>query len=334
MNKALTLATLISVAAVPAFAESYKVAHFTSQTSSSAGFDQDFANRVTEATNGDTTFEFFWSGSLGAGGEIVHLLGGNAIKIGGSAPAYYPSELPISGLTNSLPALFDDVETAMRVQRKLTTQNPLFLEEAARAGIYPIVQHGLATSRLMCNKPVATAADLSGLKVRTYGYFLPAALSAIGMTPVSVNIAEIYEGLERGVIDCVAISYATATAYKIEEVAKYWSDINLGAFSGPTLYASHTTYFDEWDDSLRAIVDEASSRVFEEEITDHTALDEAALVKAKSAGVEVIPFNEQAKIDEMIPDMLELWEKKQVDDGMAADVAAEVVTVVRAELGR
>ncbi|MCL1485938.1 MAG: TRAP transporter substrate-binding protein DctP [Marinobacter sp.] len=336
MKQALTLslASLLSVAALPANAQNYRVAHFTPQTSTTAHFDQKFAQLVTDATGGKTTFEFFWGGALGSGAEIVHLLTGGAIKIGGSAPVYYPSELPISGLTNSLPTLFDDVETAMRVQRRLTTGNPLFLKEASSIGIYPLVQHGLSASHLMCTKPVSTVTDLSGLRVRTYGYFLPAAMSAIGMTPINMGTTEMYEGLERGMIDCVAVSYGTASSYKIAEVAKYWSDINLGALSGPVLYASQTTYFNDWDDTMRAIVNEASSKVFEEEISYLSTFDEEALEKAHEAGVELIHFTEQAKVNEMIPNMLDLWEERQVSTGMPADVAAEVVSAVRAELGK
>lgn len=333
MKLAITFASILTATALSASAENYKVAEFTSQNSSSAALDQKWAQLVTEATGGKTTFEFFWSGSLGAGPEIVHLLSGGAIKIGGSAPAYYPSELPLAGLTNSLPAVFPDVETAMRLQRKLTTEHPQFLAEAERVGVYPIIQHGLTPSRLMCTKPVSTLADLSGLKVRTYGYFLPVAVTAIGMTPISVSISEIYEGLERGVIDCAAVSYATADAYKLEEVAKYWSDINLGAFSGPTVYASHNTYFNEWDETMRDIVNKASMEVFEEEIVQLAALEAKALAKAQEAGVEIVPFSEQAEVDAAIPDMLTLWEEKQVGDGMDPAIAAEIVSEVRAEIG-
>ena len=334
MKYAIAPAALLALAAIPAGAEDYKVAHFTTANSSSAAFDQAFADKVTEKTGGDTTFEFFWSGSLGSGAEIVHLISGGAVKIGGTAPAYYPSELPIAGLTNSLPGVFPDAEAAMRAQRALTTSNPLYLAEAERVGVYPIVQHGLASSHMMCTESFSTVADLAGRKVRTFGYFLPVAVSALGMTPVSLATSEIYEGLERGVIDCVAVSFNTAQSYKVYEVAKYWSDINLGALSGPTLYAGYDIYFNEWDDAMRAIVDEASAAVFEDEIANLSALEAQAVAVAEADGARLIPFTEQDKVDGLLPDMLALWQEKQVADGMDAGTAAAVVDAVRAELAK
>lgn len=313
-------------------ADTFQVANFGPDSTGMAKFDKILAEEIARATDGAIEFQFFWAGSLGAGNEIVPLVAGGAVPFGVTAPAYYPSEMPIAGLINSLPGTFRSVADAMKAQQELSANNADYLAEYEQVGVYPIYHHGLPTLRLMCTKPVKTMDDMKGLKVRTFGYFLPVGFSSLGFVPVTVPIQDQYESLSRGVIDCVATNYATAVGYKLQEVAPYWSDVNLGAFSGPTLYMKYDTYFNEWDDATRRVVDQATMKVFEQELAELDALDEIALKQAVEEGVEAISFEDQEKVDETMPDMLVVWKDRQMEDGMDEVLATRVTDAVRGYL--
>lgn len=320
----------LAIASLTAGAETIKVAHFSTQASSTAKTDEYFADLVSKATNGKTKLQFFWSGSLGAGNEIVHLIRDGAIQLGTSAPAYYASEMPIAGLTNGLPFVFKDVAVAMDLQDHLSRTNAHAVAEYKRVGVFPIVQHGLTPSHLMCTKPVEKFADLEGLKVRSFGFFLPIALQSLGMVAVSMPLTDTYEGLQRGSIDCVAVSYATAGAYKFHEVAKHWSDVNFGASSGPAMYASYKNYKEGgWSKDFIAIVDAAAKKAEAKEKVDVVRLDDDFLAKAIAGGAKLVKFPDQKKVDQTVPDMLKVWRDKQVKDGMSVATADELVAAVR-----
>lgn len=313
-------------------ADTLKVAHFTPETTTFGKYDKKFAEKLAEATGGKTKLQFFWAGALGTGNEIIPLIAGGAISLGVTAPAYYPSEMPITGMLNSLPTTFKTVAEAMNAQRNLSSTNEHFLAEFKKVGVYPILQHGLSTLHLMCTKPIRTVADMKGLKIRTFGYYLPLAFSKLGFVPVTVPLQDQYEALGRGVIDCVPTSYGIAMAYKLDEVAKYWSDVNLGAFAGPAMYVNHDLFFNVWSEEKRNLVKKAAAEVFAEESVQLDLIDKEAAEAAKAKGVEILAFEEQDKVDAATPDMISAWEEKQIRDGMAEDLAKAVAAAVRAQI--
>lgn len=335
MTKMMTAIAALMVAAAPLTAEAktYKIAHFTPDNKANAVADKDFAQAVTDATNGDVTFEFFWGGSLGAGNEIIHLISDGALELGVTAPAYYSSEMPIAGLTNGTPFLFKNIASAIELQDSLSRTNQHFLDEYKRMGVFPVLQHGLTPSRLMCTRQVGTFADLAGLKVRSFGYYLPAALESLGMVPVTMALGDMYEGLQRGTIDCIAVSYSTAMAFKMHEVAKYWSDINMGASSGPVMYTTWANYKEGgWSEDFIKTVDEAAAKAMAAEPAYLENLDAEALKTVIAGGVTFTPFADQEKVDATVPDMVGLWRELQVKNGMDAAIADEIAGAVSAAI--
>lgn len=330
--KYLVSAAILAVAIpVAAGAQTMQVAQFYSEHGIQPATDKYFAELIAAATG--AKFEFFWSGSLGGQGEILHLIRDGALQLGVSAPSYYASEMPVTTLLNGTPFLFKDVAAAMDMQFNLSQTDESYLAELKKMGVFPILQHGLAEIRLMCTKPVAKFEDLAGLKVRTYGYFLPKSVEALGMVPVTLAFTEIYEGLQRGVVDCVATNYESAAAIKVHEVAKHWSDVNMGASAGPTFYTSWKNYKEGgWTPEFIAAVDKAAVEAMEFEKKTQVEAEKKALEAAAAAGVTLHAFADQARVDEAAPDILALWEEQQIGNGMAADTAREVVETVRAGL--
>ena len=330
MSKSLTCGAFLASMMVGgiAAAETYQVAHFTPESTPMGHYGKIFGEKLAAATNGNIELQFFWAGSLGAGNEIVPLVGGGAVPVGVTAPAYFPSEMPITGMLNSLPMTFKGVAAAMSAQQELST-NEDFMAEYERVGVFPIYQHGLSTLHLICKQPVASMADMKGLKVRSFGYFLPLAFSSLGMVPVTLPLQDTYEGLDRGVVDCVPMNYASAYAYKLQEVAPYWSDVNLGAFSGPAIYVNYDLFFNTWDDATRQTVTDVSAEVFAMEAKELDVADAEALESAKGEGVTAVTFSEQAEMDGQMIDMIDAWQTQQVNNGMSEELAARVAQAVR-----
>lgn len=118
---------------------------------------------------------------------------------------------------------------------------------------------------------------------------------------------------------------------KIGEVAKYWSDINLGAIAAYSSFVSYDTY-EGWSDEFKAAVAESAAvaEAFEKE--SFARLEEATMEEAAELGVEFIEFEDMDKVNEVVPNMLDAWAESMC--GMEMCEAAEsTVAEIRSVLG-
>jgi TRAP-type C4-dicarboxylate transport system substrate-binding protein len=77
------------------------------------------------------------------------------------------------------------------------------------------------------SKPVTTMEDLKGMRIRSPGGAVNEFLKALGGEPVGMPPTEIYENLQKGVIEGVATTWDLVNSAKLAEVTKYHLDANL-----------------------------------------------------------------------------------------------------------
>lgn len=114
-----------------------------------------------------------------------------------------------------------DMQEALDVCDYIFFENPetaaLCDQQAEQAGVKIL---GVQTSGLIANvstKPCTSYDDMVGMNYGTD--FGSASYAAMGFNIVSTTIADVYEGLSRGLIDCSGSSLSAVVAYKWYEVA-------------------------------------------------------------------------------------------------------------------
>jgi TRAP-type C4-dicarboxylate transport system substrate-binding protein len=114
------------------------------------------------------------------------------------------------------------------------------------------------TASLMSkNKPLRTLEDLKGLKIRTPSAAQSAQLAALGATPIDMPVTQIYNNLDRGVIDATMIPMSAALDFKLIEVAKYYTiDAPLGR--SPFLVAMNKSRYDKLPANLKKVIDDTT----------------------------------------------------------------------------
>ena len=197
----------------PASAEdpsgTWRWAHFSAEAWGSSQADKLFAEELKELTDGKLDTRFYWAGAMGSGTELLELTANNAVDVGSFVPSYFPGQMPLMSLVNSIPLTFTDPVVAMEVQQKLAMDNPYFQEELKKNKVYPILFHGLAPYRLQCTTPVRKIEDIKGLRVRTFGEWPPKMFEQLGAVPVNIGMVEVWttkkgvltEALARKVIE-------------------------------------------------------------------------------------------------------------------------------------
>jgi TRAP-type C4-dicarboxylate transport system substrate-binding protein len=109
----------------------------------------------------------------------------------------------------------------------------------------------------LAKKPVRTMEDMKGLVIGFPGGRLqPKFIAAVGASPEQVTTVDMYTALERGMIDGQIIPLETQLAFKLIEVTKYITMLNLG--SGTNFMGMRLETWNKLSPADQKIIDELS----------------------------------------------------------------------------
>ena len=181
-----------------------------------------FAACVGKATNGGLEIVTHPNGSLFAGNDIKRAVQTGQAPIGERLLSAHANENPLFGV-DSIPFLatsFDDAEKLWdaaqpKVEELLASQNLTYLYSV------PWPPQGLYTKA-----PIASAADLKGIKFRAYNAATARIAELAGMQPVQIEAAELSQALATGVVDSFISSGATGFDSKVWEQLDHFYEVN------------------------------------------------------------------------------------------------------------
>ena len=296
-------AVLIFAVSNPVSAQMLKMSSQWTENTPGGQVDIWWADQIRERTNGEIDIKIFWEGQLGKGKENLGLIQQGAIELAAMSPGYFPAELPFHAAPNSIPMAMSEVPQATELMERLLQEVPEFDKEAKRNGMKALFFHHLNPYLLVCKDPVTSVADMEGKKVRTWGKDMPRMVEAAGGVAVTLGLAELYEGLQKGTVDCIPFSVDLMVSYKIYEVAKHVHYITL--WEGPTnaVWIS-SDIWNGFTDEQRAIVTEVSFAAARRDRDQVLAAGEAAIDTLKAEGVQFheFPAEEAAKWRAANPD--------------------------------
>lgn len=183
-----------------------------------------YLRRIESATNQRIKFQEYWSSTLlPAKSEPDGLKSGMA-DFAFFQQRYEKSKFPLFNIT-CVPGVANDVRASVAAMGELAKM-PAVKAEFDKAGIVLIapgttVKRGIFTGK----KPIRKLDDLKGMKIRSEASGI---LNGVGATTVNIASGEMYEAMERGVIDGISTSITGGIAWKIPDISKYYWDGNLG----------------------------------------------------------------------------------------------------------
>ncbi len=231
------------------------VASFLLDATPNADMVHWFLDTVTENSNGRIAFDYFAAESLCPGAEIVQCISDGRADMGVTVPTYTPDKFPLQNLS-ALPFMTDDNQAMMAAFHELQKTNAEFAAESERLGLRNLGYWSAGTSIFGSKEPLASAADLNGVRIRAVGDGLLSALDAAGASPVALTAGEMYEGVERGIIDAVANNLDAPISYKLTEVLDHWTDTGYGHYITIGMWISDSAY-DALPSDLQAVIDDA-----------------------------------------------------------------------------
>tara|TARA_B100002003_G_scaffold248040_1_gene280901 strand:+ start:504 stop:1616 length:1113 start_codon:yes stop_codon:yes gene_type:complete len=320
-------------AMAPAQAETYTYGSFLQPTAITMRDGQiPFFERVKERTNGEVEFEAFWGGSMGGPKELLGAIDDAVLDSGLIVDVYTKKALPHSSVISSAFILADDSlawGAAVNEWHLLGCEG--CMEEFADNGQIGLAWYSTTPYVLQCTSPVSTLADLKGKKVRSVSR-LADLMSAMGAVPVSVTVAEMYEAMQRGQVDCALGSPNYLNTYNIKDFVTSIIETPIGGYVSTLTLSINLDAWDAMGEENRQIIIDEIPQLLADIKWASFEDDAAGIAETKEKGGQVVQ-PDQAFLDKLEELRATEWEavtQQAKEDGV--ENAEEVVASFRAIL--
>ena len=306
------IALLSSLYSGHSLAKTFKIATLAPAGTTWMKLMRQGAKSIGEKTDGRVKLKFYPGGVMGNDQSVhrkikVGQLHGGAFTSGG-LEHIYPG---IQAL--SLPMVFNSIDEVDYVRSKMDA----FLKQNMELGGFVLL--GIANggfARIMSQQPLT---DLEA--IRSSKVWIPEGdnvvletYKSLGISPISLSIADVFTGLQTGLIETVAITSTAAIAFQWHSSTAYLTDIPVIFLTG--LLGIQKKSFDKISAGDQIIVKQEIDHVFKQMDRLNRSDNEKATEALKNYGIKYV------KPD---PEELRRW-KKLSDQAIANMASSGIVT--------
>jgi TRAP-type C4-dicarboxylate transport system substrate-binding protein len=155
----------------------------------------------------------------------------------------------IFSLPFSLPLGKENVKAATNIMKQVYEEQVI---EEIDKNIVVVGLGVLSEYRYMTNNKVEKFEDLNGMTIRSSGGYHDDIIRAANASPEAMGPGDIYEALEKGILDGVFHTYAAQFGWGTFEPMNYSTDLGLATF--PYYTVMNKQKFDSLPDDLKAIL--------------------------------------------------------------------------------
>ncbi|SCY49654.1 TRAP transporter substrate-binding protein DctP [Paracoccus tibetensis] len=308
MKTTLSTAVLALAVASPALAETWTMTSTWPSSLELIEIDRKWVENVGKMVDPEVlTIEFYDGGSLVPAGEVFGAVESGTIQAGADWPGYWAGRNPAFSPLATTASLFNAVDYVNWIQEWGGAD--LYNEIYGQFGMV-YLPYGVTNNESgfrTVSQPIRTVDDLQGLRLRLSGLEQGRLLEKLGGSQVSMAGGEIYQSLERGVIDGAEFSTPNVDfSGGFQQVTSYWSTPGWHQSSSVFGVMINKNSWDALDEAtqerLRLAADATmlwslsfterraneAYRQFEEAGTEINRLDDAALERIQELANETI----------------------------------------------
>jgi TRAP-type transport system periplasmic protein len=237
-------------------------------------------------------------------------------------PGFYPARFPLAQVTNQLWFINHSTEEAYAAAKAIYWKGPI-PNEFAKQNMKLIYVQVLPPYQLWSHKAIKSVDEMKGLRIRSWGPYMPRMYSAVGATGVTLVAADWFEAMQKKMTDGGFWSVDVGMGVKVEEVAKYVNMVNLGYNTGPMCVMN----LDRWKSLPNDVKEVINQLMIEMPAVGRKLTDEAeqsAINKAKGMGINFIQFEGRQNWIDSLPDLRAQWASDMKDKGLGNE-AAEII---------
>ncbi|RRV30402.1 DctP family TRAP transporter solute-binding subunit [Pseudomonas sp. o96-267] len=320
--KALACAAILSCASLAQAADApilIKFAHVVADNTPKGQGALLFKQLAEERLPGRVKVEVYPNSSLfGDGKEMEALLLGDVQMLAPSLAKFEQYAKPVQIF--DLPFLFDNMEAVDRFQASPEGRGLLTSMEDKNITGLAYWHNGLKV--MSANKPLRDPADARGLKFRVQASaVLEEQFKAVRANPRKMSFAEVYQGLQTGVVNGTENTWSNYYSQKVHEVQKYMTESDHGLID--YMVITNTKFWKGLPDDVRSELEKVMAEVSVEVNKQADELNRTAKQDIAKAGTtEIIELTPQQRA-EWREAMRPVWKKFEKEIGAELIQAAE-----------
>ena len=271
----------------------------------------EFAADVDKASGGKLKITVHPGASLFKAPEIKRAVQGGQAQIGEILLVNFQNEWQIFG-ADGLPFLADSYDEAMKLWQ---VQKPLLDKKLGEQGMMVLYAVPWPPQGIYSKKPLASAADLKGMKWRAYSPATARVAELVGAQPVTVQAADLPQALATGVVESYMSSGSTGFDSKTYEHLKYWYDTQ--AWLPKNAVIVNKAAFNALDKPTQDAVLKAAADAEVRGLAASKKTNTESLDKLRANGMQILPPSPQLKADmkKVGETMLKEWLDKAGPEG-------------------
>ena len=272
---------------------------------------QRFADRVKEATNGELTIVLHPGSALGfKGPELLRSVAEGQLAIAEVPTGMVEGDAPVLALTAQPFISSNSFEQRLLYQ----LAKPTYAKTLKKFNQFTLYTSIWPFSGIYTQRPISSAADLQGLKMRVYDGTGLAFGKATGIAARKMPFSEVYPAMKAGLLDSMYTSSVSGVDAKAWEVLKYFTPINI---VGPVNMIN--VNMDTWNKlpaNVQAIVMEIASDMENEmwELAGDMDRKSRAILKENGMAVSAVSQAFRKELDKVGVSLRDAWAQKAGKD--------------------
>ena len=270
-----------------------------------------FAGCVKAGTSGEIDIVTHPGGTLFKGNDIKRAVQSGQTQIGERLLSAHENENPLYGL-DSIPFIATSYDKSEKLWQAGKSEIAKSLDTQGLVLLYSVPW---PPQGFYFKKEVNSAADMQGVKVRSYNNSTGRISELSGMVPVQIEAAEITQALITGVIESLITSAVTGQDSKAWEQLSFFYKVN--AWQPRNFVIANKGAWDSLDEKMRAAISACAATAETNGVKMSMEANDKALAALEKNGMEVLDPSEKlagelrAFGDTMVAD----WKSKAGDAG-------------------
>jgi TRAP-type transport system periplasmic protein len=269
------------------------------------GAIEPFIEEVAEVTGGTVTIEIVPGGALGPGDGVYENVVAGAQDLGWALHGYTAGRFPVTNVVE-LPFKFESATQATEVLWTLYEEFPEFQAEYDDTVVLGMWTHDVG-DLFVSGDAVESVDDISGLTLRAPGPVQNALISQLGGSAVGMPAPELYDALERGVIDGLMIAASGLASFNLFEVLD--AGIQCNCYVASQFLVANEASWSQLSESQQAAIDTVARQ--------HMSMRAAEVYDVQYD--EVVNRLEDEGVEYIIPDDDEVARWQEAGEAVIAD---------------
>ncbi|MEM7021083.1 MAG: TRAP transporter substrate-binding protein [Pseudomonadota bacterium] len=250
-----------------------------------------FAQCVNEGSGGELEIVVHGGGSLFKGNEIKRAVQTGQAPIGERLLSAHQNENALFG-ADSVPFMATGYEASDKLWQAAKPTIEGILDEQNLVLLYAVPW---PPQGIYANKELNSAADMEGVKFRSYNTATARMAELMGAVPVQIEAAELSQALATGVAESFISSGSTGYDRKVWEHLDHWYEVN--AWLPRNYVFVNKASWDELDESTQSVLKECGAAAEEAGTAKSIELNDWYKEQLMANGMTVQPAGDTLRAD-------------------------------------